>query len=58
MEFWIGFGIVLALVLVWALVLDRRRGGGRLSPHAVDDHSAAVATVEVNRLHQSNGGLG
>ncbi|MEO3935147.1 hypothetical protein V3N99_00160 [Dermatophilaceae bacterium Soc4.6] len=58
MVFWIAIGSLLVLTLAGAWVLDRRHGGGRLSPHAVDDHTAAVATVEVNRLHQNGGWAG
>ncbi len=53
--FWIVIGALLALALVGALVLDRRRGGGRVKADARGDHTAAAASVEANRIRQNNG---
>jgi len=53
MVFWIVVGVVLALAMGAALLLDRRRGGGRVKTDGLADHTAAAASVEANRLRQN-----
>ena len=53
MSFWIGVAVVVAAILVWALVADRRRRGG-WAPWVSDE--SWKARDEAQRDHDRDGG--